>query len=48
MLELITDLEIDIACLIDCPEYITLEELYDIQNKLMRLHNEYLLSSTKP
>lgn len=44
ILELITDLELEIACLLDDPEDITKADLYLIQEKLRRLANEYILS----
>jgi hypothetical protein len=48
ILERITDLELDIACLLDDPEDTTRQDLYDIQAKLRSLANEYILSSTQP
>ena len=45
ILERITDLELDIACLLDDPEDTTRQDLYDIQAKLRSLANEYILSS---
>jgi hypothetical protein len=48
MLNLLTDIEIDIACMIDSFEEVTEADLYALQVKLTRLHNEYILSSTQP
>lgn len=48
ILERITDLEIDIACLLDDVEDVTQKDLYDLQAKLRSLANEYILSSTQP
>ena len=47
ILERITDLELDIACLLDDPEDTTRQDLYDIQAKLRSLANEYILSSAQ-
>lgn len=48
MLNLLTDIEIDIACLLDSVEEVTEADLYALQVKITRLHNEYILSSTQP
>jgi hypothetical protein len=48
MLKLLSDIEIDIACMIDCFEEVTEADLYALQVKITRLHNEYILSSTQP
>lgn len=47
ILERITDLELDIACLLDDVEDVTQKDLYDIQAKLRSLANEYILSITQ-
>ena len=46
--ELITDLEIEVACLLDSFEEVRPRDLERLQDKLARLHDEYLLSSTQP
>ena len=47
MEKLITDLEIDIACLLDYFEDITEHDLEKIQDKLTELRNEYILLSAQ-
>ena len=47
ILERITDLELDIACLLDDVEDVTQKNLYDLQTKLRSLANEYILSITQ-
>ena len=47
MEKLITDLEIDIACLLDYFEDITEHDIEKIQDKLTELRNEYILLSTQ-
>jgi hypothetical protein len=44
MLELITDLETDVACLLDSFEDVTEHDLEKLQDKLARLYDEYILS----
>ena len=44
---LIIDLEIEIACLLDSFEDMRPMDLERIQDKLARLHDEHLLSSTQ-
>jgi hypothetical protein len=44
---LIIDLEIEIACLLDSFEDMKPMDLERIQDKLARLHDEHLLSSTQ-
>jgi hypothetical protein len=44
ILDLIVDLEIDVACLLDCPESVVKADLEFLQIKLARLNREYLLS----
>jgi len=48
ILDLIVDLEIDVACLLDCPESDSEADLEFLQIKLARLNREYLLSLTLP
>lgn len=43
MEKLITDLEIDVACLLDYVDDITEHDIEKIQDKLTELHNEYIL-----
>lgn len=45
--ELIRDLEIDVACLLDCPEAVCVADLKFLQIKLARLYDEYILLSTQ-
>lgn len=45
---LIIDLEIEVACLLDSLEEVRTVDLERVQDKLARLHDEYLLSSTQP
>lgn len=47
MEKLITDLEIDIACLLDYFEDITEHDIEKIQDKLTELRNEYILFSAQ-
>jgi len=47
MEKLITDLEIDVACLLDYFEDITEHDIEKIQDKLAELRNEYILLSTQ-
>ena len=47
ILERITDLELDIACLLDDVEDVTQKDLYDLQAKLRSLANEYILLSAQ-
>ena len=47
MEKLITDLEIDIACLLDYFEDITEHDIEKIQDKLTELRHEYILLSTQ-
>ena len=48
ILDLIVDLEIDVACMLDCPESVNEADLKFLQIKLARLNREYLLSLTLP
>lgn len=48
ILDLIVDLEMDVACLLDCPESVVEADLKFLQIKLARLNREYLLSLTMP
>ena len=45
---LIIDLEIEIACLLDSFEDMRPMDLERIQDKLARLHDEYILSIARP
>ena len=47
MEKLITDLEIDIACLLDYFEDITEHDIEKIQDKLTELRHEYILLSAQ-
>jgi len=45
--EIITDLEIEVACMLDSFEEVRPRDLERLQDKLARLHDEYILSSTQ-
>ena len=47
ILDLIVDLEIDVACLLDYVDDITEHDIEKIQDKLTELHNEYILLTQK-
>ena len=46
--ELITDLEIEVACMLDSFEEVRPSDLERLQDKLARLHDEYILSIARP
>ena len=48
MHKLLSDIEIDIACLLDYFEDITEHDIEKLQDKLTELRNEYILLSTQP
>jgi hypothetical protein len=45
---IITDLEIEVACMLDSFEEVRPKDLERLQDKLARLHDEYLLSIARP
>jgi len=48
LLELIVDLEIDVACMLDSFDEVTELDLEKLQDKLRKLHDEYLFSTPNP
>jgi hypothetical protein len=46
--EIITDLEIEVACMLDSFEEVRPKDLERLQDKLARLHDEYILSIARP
>lgn len=46
--EIITDLEIEVACMLDSFEEVRPSDLERLQDKLARLHDEYILSIARP
>jgi hypothetical protein len=46
--EIITDLEIEVACMLDSFEEVRPRDLERLQDKLARLNDEYILSITRP
>jgi hypothetical protein len=46
--EIITDLEIEVACMLDSFEEVRPSDLERLQDKLARLYDEYILSITRP
>ena len=46
--ELITDLEIEVSCMLDSFEEVRPRDLERLQDKLARLHDEHILSIARP
>jgi len=46
--EIITDLEIEVACMLDSLEEVSQSDLERLQDKLARLDDEHILPITRP